>query len=72
MRLADLKLNVEEEEAELEARDLRNHCKTTTSINIKHYEYGCIGTQASYKQKTIPKLFVENLKVLQAATEPII
>lgn len=68
----DLKFNVDEEEAEMEARDFRNHCKTTTSVNLKHYEYGCIGTQASYKQKNIPKLFIENLKTLQAASEPVV
>ncbi len=29
---------------------------------MKHFDYSCIGTESCYKQKTIPKYFVQVLK----------
>jgi hypothetical protein len=61
-RYADLKFSVEEYENEIEQRDLTSSAKTTQPVNLKHFEHSCIGTESCYKQKTIPKFYVEVLK----------
>ncbi len=61
-RYADLKFSVEEYENVIEQRDLTSSAKTTQPVNLKHYEHSCIGTESCYKQKTIPKFYVEVLK----------
>jgi hypothetical protein len=48
-RLADLKFNVEEQEAELESRDLNVFAKSAMPQTIKHHEYGCIGSESCAK-----------------------
>jgi hypothetical protein len=36
---------------------------------FKHHEYACIGSESCAKQKTIPKLFVESLRVINGDSE---
>jgi hypothetical protein len=59
-----MKYKVEEEEAELESRDYNPYIKSAMPLILKHYEYSCIGTETCFKQKAIPKLFVETLSIL--------
>jgi hypothetical protein len=60
-----MKLQVEEQEAELELRDYNPYLKSSMPTTLKHHEYSCIGTETCFKQKAIPKLFLDTLKQMQ-------
>ena len=68
-KYADLKLSIEEYEAEVELRDLTQQTKSTQPTTMKHYEYACIGTDSCLKQRTIPKYFLKTLKQIRESLE---
>ena len=68
-KYAELKLSIEEHEAEIELKDLTQHTKSTQPTTLKHYEYACIGTESCLKQRTIPKYFLKVLKQIRDGLE---
>ena len=67
-RFAELRFAIEDQESENEIRDLSLQVKTAMPTDPKdkpkHHEYGAIGTSTCNKQKSVTKLFVENLSML--------
>jgi hypothetical protein len=49
LKYAELKLSIEEHDAEIELRDLTQQTKSTQPTTLKHYEYACIGTDSCLK-----------------------
>ena len=45
-RFQELKFSVEDQEADLELRDLSQFCKTAIPVNIRHSDYACIGSES--------------------------
>ena len=68
-KYADLKLSIEEYEAEVELRELTQQTKSTQPTTLKHYEHACIGTDSCLKQRNIPKHFLKVLKQIRDGLE---
>lgn len=45
----ELRFAASEYEEELEARDFSVPAKCTQTVNIKHLQYACIGTETAHK-----------------------
>ena len=48
-KLMELRFAASEYEEELEARDFSVPAKCTQTVNIKHLQYACIGTETAHK-----------------------
>lgn len=61
-KFAELAFNLSDLESELELRDFTNQAKSAMP-KLEHGEFSCVGTDSCLRQKMIPKLFVDTLKV---------